>query len=114
MNRIKNMSFHGYKIGKFRPIFSFSSTVGRFPVILNACMCVLSRFGCVLFFVTPWNVAHQAPLSTGFSRQEYWSGLPSPPPGNLPDPATEVVSLMSPALSGRFLTTGTTWKVHDT
>ena len=38
---------------------------------------------------TPWTVAHQAPLSMGFSRQVYWSGLPCPPPGNLPDPGTE-------------------------
>ena len=40
-------------------------------------------------FVTPWTVAHQAPLSMGFHRQEYWSALPCPPPGNLPDPGIE-------------------------
>ena len=40
-------------------------------------------------FVTPWTVAHQAPLSMGFSRQEYWNGLPFPSPGGLPDPATQ-------------------------
>ena len=51
---------------------------------------------------TPWSVAHQAPLSTGFSRQEYWSRLPCPPPGNLPNPGIETVS---PALAGGFLTT---------
>ena len=45
-------------------------------------MCVI----CVWLFVTPWTLAHQAPLSMGFSRQEYWSGLPCPPPGDLPDP----------------------------
>ena len=45
--------------------------------------------------VTPWTVARQAPVSTGFSRQESWSGLPSPPPGDLPDPET---GSMSPAL----------------
>ena len=43
----------------------------------------------VQFFVTPWTIAHQAPLSVGFSRQEYWSGLPVPSPGDLPDPAIE-------------------------
>ena len=43
----------------------------------------------VRLFVTPWTVAHQAPLSMGFSRQEYWSGLPWPPPGDLPDPGNE-------------------------
>ena len=46
------------------------------------CMCVLSHFSCVRLFATPWTVAHQAPLSTGFSRQGYWSGLPCPPPGD--------------------------------
>ena len=48
-------------------------------------VCVLSRFSRGLLFATPWTVAHQAPLSVGFSRQEYWSGLPCPPPGDLPD-----------------------------
>lgn len=50
----------------------------------------------------PWTVAHQSPLTMGFSRQEYWSGLPCPSPGYLPDPGTE---LESPALAGRFCTT---------
>ena len=53
-------------------------------------------------------VAHQAPLSTGFSRQEYWSGLPFPPPGDFPDPGIGLPSLMSPALAGGFFTTSTT------
>ena len=52
-------------------------------------MCVLSRFSHVLLFVTPWTVASQAPLSMGFSRQEYWSGLPFPALGDLPDPGME-------------------------
>ena len=47
----------------------------------------------VQLFVTPWTVAHQAPLSMGLSRQEYWSGLPFPPPGNLPDPGIKPLSL---------------------
>ena len=54
---------------------------------------------------TPWTVAHQAPLSMGFSRQEYLSWLPSPTPGNRPDPGIEPTSLESPALAGRFFTT---------
>ena len=66
------------------------------------CACVLS---CIRLFVTPRTVAHQAPLSMGFSRREYWSGLPFPPPGDLPNPGIEPVSLVSPALAGRFLTT---------
>ena len=64
----------------------------------------------VRLFVTPWTVAHQAPLSMGFSRQEYWSGLPFPSPGDLPDPGIEPVSLMSIALVGGFFTTNTTWE----
>ena len=68
-------------------------------------MCVLSCFSRVRLFVTPWTVAHQAPLSVGFSRQEYWSGLPFPSPGNLPNPESEPASLTSHALARRFFTT---------
>ena len=50
---------------------------------------------CVRFFVTPWTLARQAPLSMGFPRQEYWSGLPFPSPGDRPNPRIE---LTSPAL----------------
>ena len=71
---------------------------------------VLSHFSCVQHFATPWTAAHQAPLSMGFSRQEYWSGLPCPPPGDLPNPGVEPSSLMSPALAGRFFTTNATWE----
>ena len=46
---------------------------------------MFSCFSCVQLFANPWTVAHQAPLSTGFSRKECWSGLPCPPPGDLPD-----------------------------
>jgi len=53
-------------------------------------------------FATPWTVAHQAPLSMVFPRQEYWSGLPCPPPGDLRDPG---IKPASPALAGRFFTT---------
>ena len=66
---------------------------------------MLSCFSRDRLFATPWTVACHAPLSVGFSRQEYWSGLPFPPPGDLPDPGTESVSLMSPALTGKFFTT---------
>ena len=55
--------------------------------------------------VTPWTVPHQAPLSMGFSRQEYWSGLSFPLPGDRSDPETESVSPASPALAHRFFTT---------
>ena len=53
---------------------------------------------------------HQAPLSMGFWMQEYWSGLPCTPQGDLPDPGIEPVALTSPALAGRFFTTGATWE----
>ena len=56
-------------------------------------------------FVTLWIVAHQAPLSMGFSRQAYWSGLPFPPPGDLPDPGIEPASPVSLALAAGFLIT---------
>ena len=53
---------------------------------------MLSRFSLVAPFVTPGTVARQAPLSMGFSRQEYWSGRPCPPPGDLPNPRIELTS----------------------
>ena len=55
--------------------------------------------------MTPWAIACQAPLSLGFSRQEYWSVLPFLPPGDIPDPRTEPASPMSLALAGMFFTT---------
>ena len=78
-----------------------------------ACACVLSRFSHVQLCVTSWTIAHQTHLPMGFSRQEYWqSGLPFPSPGDLPDPGIKPTSLMSPALSGRFFTPGTSWEAH--
>ena len=56
--------------------------------VVNFCVCAQSC-SCVRLFGTPWTVAHQAPLSKGFSSQEYWSGLPFPSPGDLPHPGTE-------------------------
>ena len=86
--------------------------------LASPCARLLSRFNHVRLFATPWTVACQAPLSMGFSRQEHWSGLPCPPPGNLPNPGIEPSSLMSPALVGRFFTTSATWEapapVHRT
>ena len=66
-------------------------------------VCVLSSFSHVGFLATLWTVAHQAPLPVEFSRQEYWSGLPFPSPGDLPDPGIEPSSLTSPALAGGFI-----------
>ena len=66
---------------------------------LQSCLTLCDPFDC------------QAPPSMGFSKQEYWSGLPCPP-GDLPNPGVEPASLMSSALAGRFFTTGTTWEAH--
>ena len=62
--------------------------------------CVLSHFIRVQLFATLWIISHQAPLSMGFCRQEYWSGSPCPFPEDLPDPGIEPTFLMSPALAG--------------
>ena len=63
----------------------------------------------VQLFVIPWTIACQAPLSMEFSRQEYWSGLPLPSPGDLPDPGIELVST---ALAGGFIMPSATWEVY--
>ena len=75
--------------------------------------CMPSHFSPVRLFPTPWTVAHQAPLSVGFSRQEYWSGQPLPSPGDLPNPWIEPTSLMSPELTGSFPSTSATWEARD-
>ena len=64
---------------------------------------MLSHFSHVQLFVTLWTIAHQAPLSMGFSRQEYWSGLPRPSPGDLPNPGMELTSPEAPALQADSL-----------
>ena len=64
---------------------------------------------CVRLFVTPWTVAQRAPLSVELSWQEYWSGMSSPPPGDLADPGIKPKSLVSPALAGRFFNMDTIW-----
>ena len=76
-----------------------SSHIG-FILLINTCV-----FSHIWLFVTPWTVAHQAPLSMGFPRQEYWSGLPFPPPVDFPDPGIEPESSASPALARGFFTT---------
>ena len=85
--------------------FQHTPTVRQNDVLENMsspiCVCVRARSVVQLCpFVTPWTVAHQAPLSMGFSRQKYWSGLPCPPPGDLPDPGIEP---KSPALQADSL-----------
>ena len=73
---------------------------------------MLSHFSRVQLFVVLWTIARQASLSMGFSRQEYWSGLPFPLPGDLPNPGIKPASLISPALVGRFFTPSATWEVR--
>ena len=73
------------------------------------CVCALSG---VQLFATPWTTAHQHPLSTEFSRQEYWSGLLFPSPGDLLDPGIKPSALVSPALARGFFTTSAIWEAH--
>ena len=84
-------------------------------IISDDSSCVLSHFSHVLLFAIAWTGtwrtgAHQALLSMGFSRQEHWSGLPFPSPGDLPDPRIKPMSLTSPALADGLFTPSTTWE----
>ena len=74
---------------------------------------MLSRFSCVQLFAASWTVACQSPLSMGFSRQEYQTGLPCSLPGDLPDPGIKPVSLTSLALADGFFTTSATWEAQN-
>ena len=69
-------------------------------VCVCVCVCMLSYSVQSVSLATPWTVARQAPLSKEFSKKEYWSGLPFPPPGDLPNPG---INPKSPALTGKFL-----------
>ena len=71
---------------------------------------VLNHFSWVQLFASPWTVARLAPLSTGFSRKEYSSGLPCPAPGGLPDLGIKSGSFKSPALAGRFFKASAAWE----
>ena len=71
--------------------------------------CVLSRFSHVWLFATLWTVAHQAPLSKGLSRQEYWSGLPCPPLEDLPNPRDRTGISSISCIAGGFFTHWATW-----
>ena len=91
-----------YITSTFQMIFLFR---GTFSFPLKKWIYAQS-FSCVRLFVTPWTVAHQAPLSMEFSRKEYWSGLPFPPSADLPKTGMEPASPDSPALTGDSLTLG--------
>ena len=81
-------------------------------VCVCVCVCVCVHTCLVISVLSnsldPVDCGPQVPLSMGFSRQEYWSGLPWPLPGDLPDPGVESVSLRSAVLAGRFFTTSAT------
>ena len=74
---------------------------------------MLSRFSRVRLFATAWTVAHLASLSMGFSRQEYWSGVPFPSPGDLSHLAIDPAPLKSPALAGGFFTPSAAWEASQ-
>ena len=74
-------------------------------MLKNLCACCSWSLSCVQLFATPWTGAHQAPLSMEFSWEEYWSELSFPLPEDLPDPGIQLVSIVSPALTGGFFTT---------
>ena len=76
----------------------------------EASLYLLSHFSCVQLFETLWTAACQAPLSMGFSRQEHWSGLPCPPPGDLHDQGSNPRLIMFLALAREFFTTSATWE----
>ena len=90
---------------EFLNIFELYTVV----VLYDVCVCAQS-LGHVLLFVTPWTVAHQAPLSMEFSRQEYWSGLLFPSPGDLPDPGIEPVFSCFSRISMQILYHCATWE----
>ena len=89
--------------------------LARGCIYICVCACMLSCFSYVALVMSDSLQHHGLQLTRllcpwGFSRQEYWSGLPFPPPGDLPDAGIEPVSLMSPALAGSFFTTNATWE----
>ena len=112
-------SVHGIfqaRVLEWVAIASYLRLICKFLFLIAWCSnswfhaCMVSHFSRVWLFVTLWTIAHQAPLSTGFSRQEYWSGFPYPPPGHFPDPGIKPLSLSSPALAGESFATSATWK----
>ena len=93
---VKKQCFKRWEVGgRFKALHLVQAVLQARCVPLRAC--VLSHSSSVQLFATPWTVAHQAPLSMGFSRQEYWNELPFPPPGDLPYPGTEPA-----CIEGRF------------
>ena len=84
--------------------------MGKSELSYIAVGCVLSHFSRVQLSATLRTIAHQAPLFMGFSRQEYWSGSPGPPPGDLPDPGIKPAPRTSLVSAGGLATTNATWE----
>ena len=97
------------KINPMQGLQGIDSSVGWETRISRLQDCMLNCFSHVRLCGSK-TAARQVPLSVGFPRQEYWSGLPFPPPGDLSDQGIEPASLTSPALAGRFFTTSATWE----
>ena len=109
----KTIRSFGTDVGKLEPCTLLLEMLNDVATLKNSlCVCVCVCVSCLVvwLFETPWTVACQASLSRGFSRQEFWSVLPFPPPGDLPNPGIEPKSLMSPALAGRFFMSSGTWE----
>ena len=97
-------------LAEVKDVASYSERPQTFLVSFVLACCCFSHFW---LFATPWTVAHQAPLSMEFSRQEYWSGLSCPPPGALPDPGIKHISLPSPEFAGGFFPTWASWEARS-
>ena len=101
---LKSLLQHFKSISSLALSFLFDLAVSFSEVcLIEVSAYVLSHFSRVGLFVTLWTIAHQAPLSMGFSRHKYWNGLPCPPPGDLPNPGVKTMSLVSPCIGRRVL-----------
>ena len=94
--------------GHSHPWTFLNQSIIVYVPLMHACC----HFSCVWLFATLCTVARQAPLSIRFSRQEYWSGLPCLPSGDLPNPRIKPMSFTFPILAGGFFTTSETWEAH--
>ena len=100
----------GVIIEELKPITGVGGSEMNWEIWID--LCVRQSLSYVWLFATPWTIAHQALLSREFSRQEYWSGLPFPTPGDLPNPGIKPAYLASPTLAGRFFITVTWSRLH--
>ena len=122
--KCRNVTFQGGKTCHQKNVHRISRLICTFSALLSkisvcvcvcvfVCVCVHTHFSSVWLCATLWTVAYQACLSVGFSRQEYCSGLPCPPPRDLPNPEFKSTSLKYSALAGGFFTTSNTWEAQN-